>query len=249
MAIIICFISLFKKDKYSKITYEEYKKELLTKINKDKFNFNQIIIFLKNEKCKLNSEKTQNNKIPKFISGISTLISGLSLSMNTNTYEVIFKSVNQIQSSAVDPVKINLAEYLLLIFFILSIILLHNVSNYSFQLEVIDDLIKEYEDKLKEEKDIIKDYIQREYDFSKIKTVEIMNQLTFYDDIYLEFCNYLKTKEFSIKNKEAIKEKNIDDNKEYTAKDLCENLKLSPVDAYVYLCNLRQKNNCEQNEN
>lgn len=191
---IICFISLFKKDKYSKITYEEYKKELLTKINKDKFNFNQSIIFLKNEKCELKAEKTKNNEMYKLLSVVSVIISCLSLAMSVNpnkTYEVVFKSINQLQIITVGFIKIDLAELILSIFVILSIILFQNVSKYHLRLEVINDLIKEYETKLEEEKKIFKTYLQSE---SKLSDFEI-NQIIYDEDVcnqkYKEFQDYL----------------------------------------------------------
>ena len=247
---MLSLISFFRRNK--KETYEQYKENLLTEINNEKLNLNEIIIFFKKRKCELNSKIIKYNELPKLISIISVYISCMSLAMNSNPYkkyEVVIDSINQLQINTVGFVNKDMAIFSLFFILFLICLIFCEIPNDSLQLEVINDLIQEYEDKLKEEKDIIKDYIQREYDFSKIKTVEIMNQLTLYDDIYFEFYNYLKTKEFSIKNKEAIKEKDIDDNKEYTAKDLCKNLKLSLVEAYVYLSYLRKKNNCEQNKN
>lgn len=251
LILITALIGCFRQNKSKKETYEKYKEDLLIEINKEKRNLAEIIIFLKKRKCDLNSKITKYNEIPKLISIISAFISCMSLAMNSNPYkkyEVIIDSINKLQINTVGSVNKDMAIPLLVVILLLLYFIFCEDPNNSIQLEVINDLIKEYEDKLEEEKNIIKDYLKIEYKFSNFKIFEKLNQLTLYNDIYFEFCNYVKTKSFSIKDEELIKEKNID-NKEYTAKDFCEKFKLSPLEAYICLCNLRQKNNCKQNEN
>lgn len=66
-----------------------------------------------------------------------------------------------------------------------------NVSKYHLRLEVINDLIKEYETKLEEEKKLFKTYLQSE---SKLSDFEI-NQIIYDEDVcnqkYKEFQDYL----------------------------------------------------------
>lgn len=204
--VINCFKFLLKKDKYVKTTYVEYKEELLKKINKDKLNFNQSIIFLKNEKCELNAEKTKNNEMYKLLSVVSVIISCLSLAMSANpnkTYEVVFKSINQLQITTVGSIKIDLAELILLIFFILSIILFQNVSKYHLRLEVINDLIKEYEDKLLQEKKLFKTYLQSKYKLSDFEINQIIDDEDVCNQKYKDFQDYLDT------NRKELKEKRL----------------------------------------
>ena len=125
---------------------------------------------------------------------MSVLISCISLAMNSNPnkkYEIIINSINQLQLNTVGFIDKSMAIFFLAIIFILICFIFYDVSKYNIQLEVINDLIKEYEDKLLQEKKFFKTYLQSKY---KLSDFEI-NQIIYDEDVcnqkYKEFQDYL----------------------------------------------------------
>lgn len=149
----------------------------------DKTNDSILILEFRNK----NIEK----KIPTFTSFISLIISCLTLSVNIESNDL------------------NNYQFLPMIFLIISQIIIigsllsNNVSHYSLRLEVINDLIKEYEDKLLQEKKLFKTYLQSKYKLSDFEINQIIDDEYVFNQKYKEFQDYLDT------NRKELKEKRL----------------------------------------
>lgn len=160
------------------------------------------IITLKNAKIKILKNKDADENKSIYISTISLLIVFLDK----------IRLISKYLQSKFD-IKINFSSYdlqtigLIIIILILTIIIMIFVNNdpiYNLRLEVINDLIKEYEDKLLQEKKLFKTYLQSKDKLSDFEINQIIDDEDVYNQKYEEFHNYLVINQDKLKKRLRI---------------------------------------------
>lgn len=172
------------------LNYNSYKENIICKLEELEISkYKDKIITLKNAKIKILKNKDADENKSIYISTISLLIVFLDK----------IRLISKYLQSKFD-IKINFSSYdlqtigLIIIILILTIIIMIFVNNdpiYNLRLEVINDLIKEYEDKLLQEKKLFKTYLQSKDKLSDFEINQIIDDEDVYNQKYEEFHNYL----------------------------------------------------------